>query len=68
MVSHCCSHQTINGVSMNCHTRANRSTISQPDAREGTNSTGNFARREFSEETKYINCVMGLLRLHSGTK
>ena len=35
--------------------------IDQPDSSGGTTSTGNFARRAFSDNTDYIECVLSTI-------
>ena len=35
--------------------------IDQPDPRGGTSSTGNVARRAFSLDSKYIECVLSVI-------
>ena len=35
--------------------------IDQPDPRGGTTSTGGVARRAFSNDTKFIECILPLI-------
>ena len=38
--------------------------VDLPDSRGGTTSTGNVARRAFSDETDYLNCVLSTIAIH----
>ena len=35
--------------------------IDQPDSSDGTTSTGNVARRAFSDESNFIECVLSII-------
>ena len=38
--------------------------VDPPDSSGGTTSTGNVARRAFSDETDYLNCVLSTIAIH----
>ena len=40
------------------------SKVDLPDSSGGTTSTGNVARRAFSDETDYLNCVISIIAIH----
>ena len=42
--------------------------VDLPDSSGGTTSTGNVARRAFSDETDYLNCVLSTIANHRPAK
>ena len=63
MVSYKCSYQTINGFVRRVIQEQTGLQIDQPDPRGGTISTGNVARRAFSDESNLIECDLSLIEV-----